>query len=186
MGLTAHAAASITEKHLSVSFHKQEKSNYCGPASSLQLLDYLWATPEQDVLAADWNPQKGTHGMNTIKNNGTTTPDMVRTINYFSGTNWWVASTVSDSTDFWVYLVVDINSDHPANMLVDTKYLSYYQGKSLNHFVTLAGYWTDGTTKKVDIVDPNYMTYGGIHNGESFTNAFNALNAQNWRENLAW
>lgn len=172
---------------------KQEETIYCGPASSLALLDYRWATPTQDSLAADWNPTKGTYGMNTITNNGTTSPDMARSINYHAGFSYYVASKVSSASSLASYIKTDVGNDYPVNLLVDTKYFSWYNGKSLSHFVTVFGYYADVLTNpdpdniSLDIADPHYSsTYYGKHYMEDFNNAFNAINANNWRENVVW
>lgn len=183
----AYSTASTTSVRLLIVPQKQEQTNYCGPASALAIIDYRWATPSQDYLADIWDPQKKKYGMNTIKNNGTTTPDMVRSINHNAAITSYISSKTDDSSMLWFYITFDLDNDYPLNILVDTKHLSWYKGKSLNHFVTVFGYSDNGTTKKVDIADPHYSnTYYGEHLNESYTNVFNAVKAQSWRENVAW
>lgn len=172
---------------------RQEKTIYCGPASSLALLDYRWATPSQDALAANWDPTNKKYGMNTIKNNGTTSPDMARSINHHMGSSYYVASKVNNTSNLASYIRQDVGNDYPVNLLVDTKYFSWYNGKSLSHFVTVFGYYADVLDNPkpeniaLDIADPHYnSTYFGKHYAEPFQNAFKAINANSWRENVVW
>lgn len=170
---------------------RQEKTYYCGPASALALIDYRWATPYQSKLAADWDPDNQSYGMNTEKYKGTTSPDMARSINYHIGSNYYTASKVSDKDTLRRYITNDVGNDYPVNLLVDTKYFSWYKGKSFSHFVTVFGYHADSLDSpryiSLDIADPHYSdSYFGKHYSENFQNAFNAINANSWRENVVW
>lgn len=137
---------------LGVSHHKQEEGHWCGPASSLAVIDYLISggEPSQQDLANDWDTDNYEYGMNTDRYNGTTSPDMARSINYWIDESWYVAKAENNSTNLWAKLKFATDYQHPVNILVDTKYLSWYNGKSVNHFLTARGYSqdTDGTNKK--------------------------------------
>jgi hypothetical protein len=174
---------------LAVPHHKQEKTHWCGPGSSMAVIDYIVDTlPTQTQLADVWDPDNNKYGMNTDKNNGTTSPDMAQSINHWINESWYVARAEADKEKLWNKIVFATDYKHPANLLVDTKYLSWYNGKQLSHFITARGYYEPSEPEReVHLVDPHYDdTYTGYHNYEPYDNVYKAVYAQSWRENIVY
>ncbi|WP_163537361.1 C39 family peptidase [Gracilibacillus sp. YIM 98692] len=176
---------------LAVPHHKQIETHWCGPASSLAVIDYLVdSTPSQAQLADVWDPNNNKYGMNTDLYNGTTSPDMARSINHWIGSSWYVAVSEDSKDNLWNKIVFATDYKHPANLLVNTKHLSWYNGKELSHFITARGYndnYNYEGKKTLYLVDPHYSdTYSGYHENEPFNNVYNAVADQSWRENVVY
>ncbi|WP_366922467.1 C39 family peptidase [Metallumcola ferriviriculae] len=170
--------------------HQQETTYWCGPASALQAIDYIIDNnvPSQQQLANEWDPTNNKYGMNTDLYHGTTSPDMARAMNHWIDTTWYVARAEDNYENLWAKLVFAVDYRHPANILVNTQTLSWYNGKELTHFLTVRGWhdWSSGE-REVDLVDPNWNdTYFGYQNYEPYDNVYSAVNSQSWRENIVY
>ncbi|MGQ9558091.1 MAG: C39 family peptidase [Desulfurispora sp.] len=176
------------EKILNVPHHVQQTTYWCGPASSLQIIDY---NGRIGSVSGSTEYQK----QNTIANQTGTTKSGANTLNlrnnlnsYLSGIHSFNVSTIKKNTDYdklWNILDYNIfSSGQPVLCLIKTSYLPYYNGKVSYHYVVVDGMnkvIDDSTSQPVKssstvrIVDPHYNTsYTGYHI-VYFNDLYNAL-----------
>lgn len=165
-------------KTLNVPHHQQLQSYWCGPASDLQIIDF---NGKYGNVAGSTEYEK----QNTIANQAGTKQDGSNTVNlknvlnsYLSTIHNWVVKRIDGSTGAYdgLWNVVDYNvfqANQPVLVLVQTKYLPYYNGHASQHYVVvdaMTKYIDDGTGQPVKsistvrIVDPNpNSSYTGYH-----------------------
>lgn len=157
---------------ISVTNFAQENGYYCGPASVRQSLSFhkskigsSTSLPSQSTLAS----KIGT------TTNGSTTSGIAKGLNAYKSTfgfsgNPYVAAdltNVSNPRSTFETRIKGVlrNRTNAPIVLLQTKYLPRYSGKSIRHYNTISGYSHNYSTgsKKMRTVDPHYnSTYRGI------------------------
>jgi len=163
-------------KNLDVPHHKQVTGYYCGPASILQMIDYNdreamvsgnTSAEKQHTLADESNTVE--KGSNTVK-----LRDVLN--NYLSDIHYYNPYTINSTDDkdkLWNIIKNNIMFDEqPVLVLVNTKYLPYYNGRQSFHYIVVDGIrevYKDGIgwleyLSTVRVVDPHYdRRYSGYH-----------------------
>lgn len=152
-----------------VGAYAQTYSNYCGPASAFQLLNYLGVSTNPDDgrsltltnLASD---------LGTGSPGGSGTPftgSWVNTLNSWLDTSRWNTSWGPSTSSIWSKTYTNIAAGYP--LIYDTHmnstngYLPGYSGSSWWHYVTGDGvrYYNDNyTMQDIHYVDPNNLRSG--------------------------
>ena len=164
---------------LSVTAYEQEKSYWCGPANIKQVIQYInGSSSSQSTYASS---------MGTNSTDGTYVYKMVNELNKrqsdFKYAYKYVSSSMSVD-DFLEIVEKSIYAKKPMILHADTKSLSYYNGASLGHYLTLNGFAYDvagpmpSGKPQVYCVDSYYKDYGkGSVFGEHQISASSALNS---------
>lgn len=169
---------------ISVTNYKQETTYWCGPASVRQSLSFHKAVSGSSVALPSQSTIAQLAGTSS---SGSTTTGLRTAINNYASTygfedNKYVVANVLDSSNPSYVFETRIKNDlrYATNapiILVDTVHLSYYEGKSVRHYVTVSGYLYDKNSgeKELHLVDPHYKDkYRGYH-WEPLENVFNAV-----------
>lgn len=149
---------------INVSNFRQEKTNWCGPASAKQSLSFhkvksgsSVALPSQSTLAA----QIGTTA------SGSSTAAIANVLNSYAsvygGPYIYLASDISNEANptatFQQRVYYDITYYMYAPIvLMRTSYLPRYNGASYGHYNTLDGYSDTYSPIKIQTVDPHYSS----------------------------
>ncbi|SDZ39277.1 Peptidase_C39 like family protein [Evansella caseinilytica] len=156
-----------------VTNYKQENGYYCGPAAARQSLSFhksksgsSTGLPGQSTLASKIGTTKS----------GSTTTGIASALNSYKGTfsfssNTYVAADItnvsSPRTTFENRMKgVLKNKTNAPIVLLETRYLDRYDGKSIRHYNTISAYSYDYTTgkKRMRAADPHYdAKYRGTH-----------------------
>ncbi|TPE68844.1 C39 family peptidase [Halalkalibacterium halodurans] len=157
---------------ISVSNYKQENGYYCGPASARQTLSFhksksgsSTSLPSQSTLAS----KIGT------TSSGSTTSGIASGLNSYKSTfgfssNPYVAADITNvsspkSTFETRVKGVIKNKTNAPIVLMETKYLTRYDGKASRHYNTISGYSYEYSSgkKRMRTVDPHHEDkYRGI------------------------
>jgi hypothetical protein len=157
---------------LNASNFMQETTYWCGPAAVRQSLSFhknqsgsSVALPSQTTLAE----KAGT------TTDGSSSTGLVTALNAYASTysfrSNYVAADVADQSDPMGVFESRIKNDLKAQtnapiVLLQTKYLPRYGGKSLRHYNTVIGYGRDFNTgsKQLKLADPNFNeAYFGVY-----------------------
>ncbi|GAW31962.1 C39 family peptidase [Carboxydocella sp. JDF658] len=175
-------------KILNVPYHKQLYSTWCGPASALQIIDYNGKYSSVSG-STEYQKQQTLADQIGTNDNGSNTVNIRNVLNnYLSSIHSWTVKRIDSSSGAYDILwnIIDsniFNAKQPVLVLVQTKYLPYYNGHASQHYVVvdaLTKYIDDGTGQPVKsistvrIVDPNpNSSYTGYHT-VTFNDLYNA------------
>lgn len=155
---------------------EQINSYYCGPATVKQVLDYI------NGYSSSQSSYAGRLGTTTSGTDMTAIPPI---INSDIGRNWYIYTTFRSFSQWFNCVQSSINSDYPAILDIDTRYVRAFPYNSSGHFVNVSGYdiYDDLNIHDVRITDP----WGpGLGNRwyESY-DVYNA-NSDHWRSAIIW
>jgi Peptidase_C39 like family len=153
----SHAVVPATAKTLPFTWYGQERSYYCGPASTKIVLSARMTPPSQDTLAASLGTD--TNGTDDISN-------VVGTLNRYLNTTWYERKPVNDpptqaQRDLLKQdLVYDIDRGWAivANVVSGWRPPGYPSG-TIYHYVAVVGYSNSGDSAV--IADPAGAGAGG-------------------------
>lgn len=161
----------------------QKKDYNCGTTTVLQTLYGMYA--QNNVSGATDAAKIATLDAEyTVDAQGFTyVHQVVSALNkYQSGTTykWLAASNISSISTFEDYIATSLTYGRPVILHAKTKYLSYYNGKNLGHYINLTE--INRTTDLVQLVDCNYNTsYYGVHMSIPLSEAYNCIKSESGR-----
>lgn len=141
---------------------RQERTNWCGPASARQSLSWhrtfsgsTIALPSQTTLAARIGTVPG----------GSTSTGIARALNSYSGTFgrfMYIASDLTNQSNPREAFILRIGSALAASpgsvpiILVETQYIPRYRGHAARHYVSVSGYDERTGPVRMRSVDPHF------------------------------
>lgn len=186
-------------KVVSIPVIAQETTYWCGPASALQILEYLKSggvpsaynsiagiTSQQGQLANDMGTTTSGTAATNLKN------AMVKYHKLWYGYDYYVLSKVNTADSLFNIAQGAVNTGKSAELNVDTSKLSYYMGRAYDHFISMNGWSRDiddygnVVNRFIGVTDPHHnSSYRGYH-VENINNVVNAL--QKWYNygNVVW
>ncbi|WP_187296306.1 C39 family peptidase [Tepidibacter mesophilus] len=163
-----------------IPYVKQINGYYCGPASVLQT---LYAMNKEDEVSgsSDSSKQKTLgNSMGTKSGMGTYVYKVKNEINKYSD-NDYVYKKGSDMTidDFEDNLTYSLMYDAAPILHSKTKYLGYYNGKNLGHYINVD--FINRSGDDVGLMDCNYDSDYSGHRDVSLEEAYNAISKESER-----
>lgn len=163
------------EKILRVPHHIQQTDYWCGPASILQIIDFNGKAGNVSGNN-EYSKQKTLADESGTVTAGANTLNLRNTLNKYLS-HYFNVTAISSSKHYdTLWNIIDNNifyDKQPVLVLVNTKYLPYYNGRTSYHYVVVDGMKKvidDSTSKPVKsastvrIVDPHYSSsYTGYH-----------------------
>lgn len=170
---------SYTARGWTFAIHKEgegngKKSYTCGPSATRNMVQAMTGRDYGELQFEQWE--------GTTSSVGTYIGNIVSTLNgHFSAYGGWTLKTPTSTTDLRNAIIVDTAGYNQSVILnVRTGYLSFFNGKYLNHYDVAQGY-TATTIQIAEEWDPIYIygssSYGnpyGSHQ-EASTNVYNAV-----------
>ncbi|SHH42982.1 cysteine peptidase family C39 domain-containing protein [Tepidibacter thalassicus] len=156
---------------------KQINGYYCGPASVLQI---LYGMNKEDRVSGSSNKKKQEtlgSNMGTRKNIGTYVSSMKNEINKYSDNNYVYKSGSNMTIDeFEDNLTYSLMYDAAPILHSKTKYLSYYNGKNLGHYISVD--FINRSDDTVGLMDCNYNSKYSGQREVSLREAYNAISKE--------